>query len=69
MSHYKKMLCDKITKLIKIYKFYLTHLMVAIPLSVLSLFDNFFIQLYVTELLNTHQEDISVVMFRNQIWR
>jgi len=62
------MLCNKITKFIKIYKFYLTHLMFAIPLSVLVLFDKFFIQLYIPELLNTHQADISVVMFRNQIW-
>ena len=42
--------------------------MFAIPLSVLVLFDKFFLQLYIPELLNTHQADISVVMFRNQIW-
>jgi hypothetical protein len=61
------MLCDKIINLIKIYKFYLAHLMVAIPLSVLVLFDSFFVKFYVPELLDTHQEDISVVMFRYQI--
>jgi len=42
--------------------------MFASPLSVLVLFDKFFIQFYVPELLNAHQEDISVVVFRNQIW-
>jgi len=53
MFPYKKMLCDKITKPMKICKFYLTHLMVAIPLSVLVLVDKFCIQFYVPELLNT----------------
>jgi hypothetical protein len=54
MSHYKNMLCDIITEFFQIYNFYLTHLMVAIPLSVLVLFDNFFVQFYVPELLKTH---------------
>ena len=41
--------------------------MVDIALSVLVLFDTFFIPFYVPDLFNTHQEDISVVIFRNQI--